>query len=413
MAASDFHALLREAIGLEPASIGAAAVDRAVQQRMRACRLKDADAYRALLEASASELQALIEAVVVPETWFFRDPEAFAALARVAITAGPDTMLRVLSLPCSTGEEPYSIAMALLDAGVVPERFHIEAVDISARALAVAAQGVYGRNAFRGGGLEFRDRHFAAVPDGLRLSEPVRTRVRFRQGNIFAAGFELDTNGYDAIFCRNLLIYFDRPTQDRAVAVLERLLAPAGLLFVGPSETGLLMSHGFSSAQWPLAFAFRRPGARADLSVVPPRRAAPTRPTPARPIARPVPRPNPAPSPLPMPAPAWTSPVVDDMARAALLADQGRLEEAARLCEAHLRAHGASADGFALMGLIRDAGGATAEAAGFYRKALYLDHAHAGALSHLALLLEKQGDVSGAQRLRDRARRRQAEGGAA
>jgi len=83
------------------------------------------------------------------------------------------------------------------------------------------------------------------------------------------------------------------------------------------------------------------------------------------------------------------------------------------MCEAHMRTHGASANGFALMGLIRDAVGAPAEAAALYRKALYLDRTHAGALSHLALLLERQGDAPAAQRLRDRARRQAAEGGTA
>lgn len=407
MSGADFHALLREAIGLEPASIGPAAVDRAVQARMAAGGHGDAGAYRALLEASPAELQALVEAVVVPETWFFRDPEAFAALARVAVArpAGAGA-LRVLSLPCSTGEEPYSIAMALLDAGVAADGFRIEAMDISARVLAVAARGIYGRNAFRGGALEFRDRHFVAVRDGMRLDERVRERVRFRQGNIFAAGFELEAGGFDAIFCRNLLIYFDRPTQDRALGVLERLLAPGGLMFVGPSETGLLMSHGFASAQWPLAFAFRRPVAGVAMPAVPAPRVRPravvpvARPVVSRPVVRPVVRPL-----VRQEAPAVVAPAVDGLAEAGRLADQGALEEAARRCEAHLRAHGASADGFALMGLIRDAGGAAAEAAALYRKALYLDRGHAGALSHLALLLERQGDPAGARLLRERARR--------
>jgi chemotaxis protein methyltransferase WspC len=374
---------------------------------MLACGLKDAASYRALLDTSTTELQALIEAVIVPETWFFRDPEAFAALARVAVASGTDIPLRVLSLPCSTGEEPYSIAMALLDAGLAPNRFRIDAMDVSARGLAMAAGGIYGRNAFRGADLAFRNRHFTPAPDGMRLDERVRFQVRFRQGNIFAAELQLDTNGYDAIFCRNLLIYFDCPTQDRALGVLERLLAQGGLLFVGPSETGLLMRHGFASAQWPLAFAFRRPAAHAPAL---PLRPVVARPAPPRPISRPfLPRPRAVPPRAAYPAPAQ----VDDITRAALLADQGRLEEAARLCEAHLRARGASADGFALMGLIRDAGGATAEAAALYRKALYLDRGHVAALSHLALLLERQGDAPGAQRLRDRAQRQRPEGGAA
>lgn len=402
--APDFHTLLRDAIGLAPAAIGPAAIDRAVRQRMQACRAPDAAAYRALLAATPAELQALIEAVVVPETWFFRDPEAFAALARLAVASGPgprpEGVLRVLSLPCSTGEEPGSIAMALLDAGLAPERFRIDAMDISARALAVAARGIYGRNAFRGGDLAFRDRHFTAVPEGMRLDARVRDQVRLRHCNIFAAGVVLDAGAYDAIFCRNLLIYFDRPTQDRALGVLEGLLAPEGMLFVGPSEAGLLLSSGFASAQWPLAFAFRRPASRPAPPAPPPPVARPAPPRPARPAApHPPPRPSSRPPPRPAPRPAA------DLGAAARLADLGQLAEAARLCEAHIRAHGASAEAFTLLGVIRDAGGDPAEAAALYRKALYLDGNHADALSHLALLLDAQGDAAGARRLRDRARR--------
>ena len=404
MTQPDFAALLHDTIGLEAASIGVGTVERAVQARMLASGIADPQAYRARLDAAPAELQALVEAVVVPETWFFRDREAFAALARIAAgpwqARHPGSTLRVLSLPCSTGEEPYSIAMSLLDAGLAPERFRIDAMDISDRVLAIAARGSYGRNSFRGDALDFRDRHFTATPAGMQLSARVRAQVSFRQGNLFAAGPQLDPGAYDAIFCRNLLIYFDRPTQDRALAVLQGRLAPEGLIFVGPSETGLLLSHGFASAQWPLAFAFRHP----SEAPPPPRRALePPKPPPPRPLPpRAATRPPPAARP---PAPPPAPPPADDLAQAALLADQGRLADAAQACAAHMRAHGASAAAFTLLGVISDAAGAAGEAAQHYRRAIYLDSTHAEALSHLALPLERQGDLPGARRLRARAAR--------
>src|SRR5882757_9223554 len=159
-----FEALLKQAMGLDAASIGASAIEHAVQ--------------------------ALIETVVVPETWFFRDREAFAALARMAFEEWLRTraehmqhmqdtqdMMRLLSLPCSTGEEPYSMAMALLDAGFPANRSHIDAVDISARALAHARRAVYGRNSFRGDRLDFRERYFEATAQGLHLSDVVQQQV--------------------------------------------------------------------------------------------------------------------------------------------------------------------------------------------------------------------------------------------
>ncbi len=117
-----FFRFLQERIGLDVDSVGAPMVERALQQRCAACQANDLDDYWLRLQQSVDEQQALIEAVIVPETWFFRYPESFTALVglahkRLAELAGARP-LRILSLPCSTGEEPYSIAMALLDGGM-------------------------------------------------------------------------------------------------------------------------------------------------------------------------------------------------------------------------------------------------------------------------------------------------------
>jgi chemotaxis protein methyltransferase WspC len=269
-ALTEFGDLLKQSIGLDVDSIGLSAIERAVQERQSAFNAFDRTAYWQRLRASDAELQALIEAVVVPETWFFRDREAFTTVARIAheqwLRGPPTSVLRLLSLPSSTGEEPYSMAMALLDAGIPADRFRIDAVDVSARALAYAEQATYGKNSFRGRDLAFRDRHFEPDARGQRLKDAVRRQVRFQQGNILAQEFLPGTETYDAIFCRNLLIYFDRTTQDRAIHVLQRLLKANGTLFVAPSETGVLLNHDFASARVPLAFAFhKRDAARASF----------------------------------------------------------------------------------------------------------------------------------------------------
>lgn len=409
--AAEFQELLKRTMGLDAASIGMAAVERAVQQRMGVCGLRDEDAYLEKARTSAEELQELIETVVVPETWFFRDREAFAALARVVseewLRTHPEGVLRVLSLPCSTGEEPYSAAMALLDAGFPAERFRIDAFDISGRSLRHAARAVYGRNSFRGGGLDFRERHFTPADAGWRLGEAVCRQVRFHQGNILDAGLPAGAGPYDVVFCRNLLIYFDRATQDGAIATLARLLAPKGWLFVGPSETGLLLSHAFVPAKVPLAFAFRHPAA--IPREVPVRAATPPLRAPPPPRAAAVGRAFPFSSVAVRPAaPAAVAPSNEALDRAARLADQGHFVEAAAACEAHLRARGPSAEAFYVLGLVRDATGNHAAAVELYRKALYLEPRHHEAMVHLAFLLDGLGDRAGAKVLNERARRLEA-----
>ena len=403
----DFNGLLKQAMGLDAASIGSAAVERAVQERMSSCKLDSPQAYWEHVGSSNAELQELIEAVVVPETWFFRDREAFVALGRMALEewlpAHAQGTLRVLSLPCSTGEEPYSIAMALLDAGLPANRFAIDAIDISERALEQARRALYGRNSFRGNELGFRDRHFTASGQRHGLSDAIMQRVRFMQGNMFAAEFLPGTELYDIVFCRNVLIYFDRPTQDRAIRLLERLLTPTGMLFVAPSETGLLFSHGFISAKVPLAFAFRKPGPATPS----PKPAAPRPPaTHARPPHGLVSK---APAPAHPPAKPATAPVLtpamvamSGLEEATRLADQGLLVDAARVCEENLKQHGPSAQAFFLLGLVRDTAGNSPDAARYYRKALYLDPNHQETLLHMAFLEEKQGNPAGAQLLHGR-----------
>ncbi|WP_051460234.1 protein-glutamate O-methyltransferase CheR [Pseudogulbenkiania sp. MAI-1] len=413
MALIEFERLLKQAMGLSAATIGEVTLERALQERQQACGLPDLQAYWDRLQSSTAELQELIEALVVPETWFFRHGEAFSALVEVArkgtLRTVPGTPLRLLSLPCATGEEPYSMAMALLDAGFSAGQFHIDAVDISQRALGKARAACYGKHSFRSRDLGFRERYFEATGHGYRLIEPVRRLVQFRQGNLFSPLSFPQAASYELIFCRNLLIYFDRPTQEQAIAVLGQLLAPHGLLFVGHAETSLLTSQGFVPAQLSRAFAFHK----AERTEQPPwpAPARTTRAAPAKPLLPPPPRqaaasrPASPPPSRPVPSPGLPRQAETELDAASRLADQGQFAAAARLCLAHLDTHGPSARVFHLLGLVNDASGDAAEAASFYRKALYLDPEHGEALIHLALLLEKQGHMDSAQRLHARARR--------
>jgi len=412
MEADGLKQWLRETMGLDAATLGPSVVDRAIEGRMTVCACKDLAEYWQLLRASPLEQQELIEAVVIPETSFFRDAEVFEALVRVYdlnwLGSRPGKRLRLLSLPCSTGEEPYTMAMTLLDAGFPAEFLTIDAIDISERALAKALRAVYGGNSFRGRNLQYRDRHFHKVHGGWQLSDTVRSRVDFRRGNVLDTGFLTGESSYDAIFCRNLLIYFDQETQARAVNALTRLLRPDGLLFVGPAETGLMLSLNYVSAQMPMAFAFFKP--RTDVSGRPPSAIAPP-----QPASRPVkagPELKAPPKPFPVKAtPSPPSALPPRSSHESLLeiaqrqADVGSFDEAAVACEAHLKAHGPTAQALYLMGLIQGATGKRTRAEDYFRKALYLEPDHEEALMHLALLLETKGDVAGGRVLRMRAQR--------
>src|SRR5580765_3719453 len=169
--------LLTERTGLDCSVIGPTMIERIVRRRMKLAGVDNIEDYQALVLRSGREYSNLLEEVVVKETWFFRDAAAFNNVARVAVEEWlprhPTGKLRVLSLPCSSGEEPFSIVIALLDKGMPPDRFHVDAIDISSRALARARGCVYGRNAFRGKELGFKHRYFRTVGDEFELNSEV------------------------------------------------------------------------------------------------------------------------------------------------------------------------------------------------------------------------------------------------
>jgi chemotaxis protein methyltransferase WspC len=412
---SKIEEYLNARMGLDAASIGRVAVERALRIRLAVCGL-DADAYWEHVRGSELETQELIEALVVPETWFFRDRNAFDALTRDVLPSlrktQPDRVLHILSLPCATGEEPFSIAMALLDAGFAADGFQIDACDISLRAIAFAEHATYGRNSFRGSELGFRARNFEETVSGYRLHDDIRRKVRFAQANVLLDSSFAIGRQYDVIFCRNMLIYFDRRNQQRAVQALARLLAPQGTLFIGASESAPLLSNGFASARLPGACAFRKAGetavskrapSAAQSVVAPPRRTVvslPLRPT------------RPAGGVAAAGAPGVALATDQDWITAAQqLADRGDLAEAMQLCDRNLNAAGPCAQAFYLKALLHDAFGQSTEAITHYRKALYLDPSHQDALVHLGAALLQDGDTANAQNLFDRAERLTRSGG--
>lgn len=401
---------LKRAIGLDVASIGNSTLACAVQGRMSARGQVSVEAYATELEACALELSALIEAIVIPETWFFRDPQAFVAVGQLAAerVAQPSAggKLRLISLPCSTGEEPYSLAMALLDAGLQPTDFEIHGFDVSRVAIARAVAGVYGRNSFRGGDLAFRTRHFSETPAGWRIRPEVAGCVRFAQANLLSIEPATRSESYDVVFCRNLLIYFDAATQQSAMQVLRGLPKPSGTIFVGPGEANLMLSGGFASVQRPLTFGFRTSARQTAPIRRSPVMLAPT-PPPARPASAPARAPKPVnrTSAKASLAPVEGPPVPPALADARRLADLGRIGDAVRACQAHIRRDDTSAEAWRLLGVLWEAGDEATRAADCYRKALYLDPVDAESLEHLALLLQRQGDLMGAGRVLERARR--------
>jgi len=217
------------------------------------------------------------------------------------------------------------------------------------------------------------------------------------------------------VFCRNLLIYFDRPTQGKALKRIQELLAPEGVLFVGPAEQPLVQEHGFISANIPMAFACRRTNETPGPPMVRSQASMPIASVSPRPVLSGNGTGNGQRDAIParngyreVIAPTRNSEAAEDpLEKARRLADAGQLVEAAEACEAHLRLSGPSAQAYYLMGLVRDAAG-DASAIDYYRKALYLEPEHYETLLQLAMLSQKNGEPARARAYKSRAQRTRA-----
>ena len=438
--------LLSRAVGLNVASVGSAVIARAVRERMKHRQITDEDAYVHALFDDRSELQALIEVVVVSETWFFRNHEALLRaadlLTREWSVAKRGALRRILSVPCATGEEPYSIAMALAERGLTPKEAQIDAIDVSHRALAVAERALYGKNAFRGEMTAVCERYTRRGAAGIELLPEIRGWVRFSQGNLVAPDFHPMASSYNVIFCRNVLIYLERAAQVHVLTTLHQLLSPNGYLFVGPAEVALAAECGFRVAEPAAAFVCQKVprelwrSRQETSSAVAPRKSGLTLMRKELPAARSkvagtpnvqLPRSilpfteGPHTSPAAMLS-AQTTPVgtvVEGVAgtaggvdagqavlvRAQQLADEGRLTEAADACLRSIRESGPAAQAYYLLGLVQDARGGGTQAVNYYRKALFLDPNHVHALTQLAMHAQRSGDTTNAERLRMRTQR--------
>lgn len=377
------------------AELAAAAVRRA----MKRAGVRDPADFLGLATAGTGAWEVLLEELSVGETYFFREPDQLAfirdaVLPDLAARAGP-AGLRAWSAACATGEEAYTLAMLLGDAGC--GAFRVLGTDVVRSRLAAAERGSYRRWSLRGVPDAAAGRWFGREGDRFRVRDEVRAAVTFAPLNLadprrayVAAG----AWGMDLVLCRNVLIYLDDATTRHVAARLMDALAPGGWLFLGASDpplAGLVPCEVVTTGG---GVAYRRP--RRAAAPVP--SAAPSARPPAGAAMQPLAA-TPAGLPAATPDPAVPAPdAAEAAARVRALADRGELDEAASACAAALRAHRDSPELLVLHSTLLLTARRFAEAAAAARSALYLDRGCA--VAHLALgsAAARSGDAAAARR---------------
>jgi len=406
--------LVRDRIGLDPASLGTSTLSRVVENRLQARGLVSVEAYAGLVSTDADEWAALMAELVVPETWFFRGGwglfQSLAAWVRDRIAVnGSNRPVRVLSVPCSTGEEPFSLAIALAEENVPAVGWHIDAVDVCPDQVARATTSRYSAFAFREPIPDLRAKYFLPIGDTRwELVSRVRKRVKFRVGNLVQPDFLAGERAYDLVICRNLFIYLTDEARVKAMANLDRLLLADGVLCFTPAEADRLPTGRFV----PLGPVNRAVFRRATNPAVAPRtETGGSPPTIAAPGSRSGAQRSPGPRAVVPPVGVVPASLIavsavvpeapDPVHEVRDLANAGRLEEARMVCHRGLLGR-PTAELYSLLGVIHLAAGRQDDAGEAFRKALYLDPEHREALTHTMVLSEHLGDLALADGLRRR-----------
>jgi chemotaxis protein methyltransferase CheR len=234
-----------------------------LQTRLVKRSVPDFQAYYRFLQHSPDrevEWDELASALSNNETYFFRERAQLEVLAgevlEDALRGGGK--LRVWSSACSTGEEPFSLAMTLLETRrIAPSQLEIKASDLSPRALEKCGTAFYRELSFRATPPELIQKYFRPFQGGFMLSDEIKRRVDFFRINLLDEQAVAKEGPVDAIFCRNVLIYFDKPTQKRVVEAFAKALRPRGYLFLGHAESIMRLTDLYEPVVTPKAIYYR------------------------------------------------------------------------------------------------------------------------------------------------------------
>ena len=248
-----FCALIYEKSGISLGDKKQALVTSRLSKRLHALNVSTFSAYYDLLtgDSNGDEFVQMMDLISTNKTDFFREPKHFDFLReRILPELAQAKRIRIWSSACSSGEEPYTIAMTLFDGVANPAEwdFKILASDLSTRVLAKAGAGVYDSERVYDVPPDTVRRHFLRgheSSDGLfKVKRHLAEMIRFRRINLMDPEFPIKSP-LDLIFCRNVMIYFDRPTQETLVNKFHRYLKPGGYLFIGHSESLQWVKHSF------------------------------------------------------------------------------------------------------------------------------------------------------------------------
>jgi chemotaxis protein methyltransferase CheR len=251
-----FRKVIYDECGITFSATNRSILDSRIKDLLRRKNLQTPAEYMALVLKNPDEMKEMLDSVTTNLTRFFRNQPHFDAFINYVIPAvienkkkGMDRTIRVWSAGCSTGEEPYTIAMILKEIVPLGFDFKVTASDISLKSLMVGQQGFYADNKVDGIPANYLEKYFTKVQGGYQVKKELQDTIHFDYHNLKN---DSGARNLDVVFCRNVLIYFDEPAQRAVIDRFWDAMAPQSYLFIGHSESlfGMKTQFEFLKTDW-------------------------------------------------------------------------------------------------------------------------------------------------------------------
>ncbi len=259
---SKFRDHIYNASGIHFSPSNRTILESRLKERLRKSGIADIDEYYKKITSDEGEMKTLLDTVTTNLTRFFRNTAHFNAFEHYVIPelvkhkkSGGDNSIKIWSAGCSTGEEPYSLAMVLKDILPPGFKFDITASDLSLKCLMTAKEGFYSDQKVNGVSEKYLQRYFEKKPNGYLVKEDIRNSVKFDYHNLKADSGQRDL---DIIFCRNVIIYFDEAAQINVINKFYQSMNNHAYLFIGHSESLFGMDTKFEFLKTDFATMYRK-----------------------------------------------------------------------------------------------------------------------------------------------------------
>jgi len=391
-------------IGADVELLGIKSVETAVASEMRANGIKKVKDYINIIDNDYLKFNLLIEKIVVPKTWFFRNKDSFLYLKNNFLLKwrmNKNNFLNVLSIPCSTGEEPYSIAATLIEGGLKKQDFHIDAFDISQKSISIAKKGVYSKRHTHIEDLPYAKGYIHCKEDNYIVDDRLSETVSFKKYNLMNLN---KRKKYDIIFCRNIFIYLNNEAREIVLENLKKILKKEGVIFTGHAEIGIFLNSGFNKVNSKNSFVCKIGDNGNNENIVNKVHVKRKKRIKKRVVVS-------------NKQLVFRNDIEKDkkvlkndneeLLREKIinLSDSGKYDEAMALCNEYLNKYSLNAEIFCIRGLIYQLKNDFDEAENDFTKAIYLDPYYYEALLHKSNLLTRKGKNEKAEMYRVRAKR--------